>query len=134
MTVLLWRGRFQRERMAGLDDAPRPGRQPTYDRAARDRVIALTLEPPPESTTHWSARRMAARTGISVTTILRIWAEANLKPHRIDTFKFSTDPASELPLHSDIGVVDDQIETWFGILSRQPSAWGAFARSRNSSR
>jgi Homeodomain-like domain len=92
MTVLLWRGRFERERMAGLDDAPRPGREPTYDRAARDRVIALTLEPPPEGTTHWSSRRLAARTGISVTTIQRIWAEANLKPHRTETFKFSTDP------------------------------------------
>ena len=38
MTVLLWRGRFERDRLAGLDDAPRPGREPTYDRAARDRV------------------------------------------------------------------------------------------------
>src|SRR5664279_6051643 len=40
MTVLLWRGRFLRERMAGLADAPRPGRELTYDRAARDRAIA----------------------------------------------------------------------------------------------
>jgi transposase len=92
MTVLLWRARFGRDRLAGLADAPRPGREPTYDRAARDRVIALTLEPPPEGVTHWSARAMAARTGISVTTIQRIWAEANLKPHRVETFKFSTDP------------------------------------------
>jgi transposase len=92
MTVLLWRGRFERERMAGLADAPRPGREPTYDRAARDRVIAFTLEPPPIGTTHWSSRAMSARTGISVTTIQRIWAEAGLKPHRVETFKFSTDP------------------------------------------
>jgi transposase len=91
-TVLLWRGRFLRERMAGLADAPRPGREPTYGRAARDRVIAFTLEPPPFGTTHWSSRAMAARTGISVTTIQRIWREANLKPHRVETFKFSTDP------------------------------------------
>jgi transposase len=92
MTVLLWRGRFERDRLAGLADAHRPGRQPTYDRTARDRVIALTLEPPADGTSHWSARRMAARTGISITTIQRIWAEANLKPHRTETFKFSTDP------------------------------------------
>ena len=92
MTVLLWRGRFERERMAGLADAHRPGREPTYDRTVRDRVIALTLEPPADGTTHWSARRMAARTGISITTIQRIWAEANLKPHRVETFKWSTDP------------------------------------------
>ena len=92
MTVLLWRGRFLRDRLAGLADAPRPGRELTYDRAARDRVIAMTLEPPPAGTTHWSSRAMAARTGISVTTIQRIWAEAGLKPHRVETFKFSTDP------------------------------------------
>ena len=88
MTVLLWRGRFERDRMAGLADAPRPGRQPTYDQAARDRVIALTLEPPPARMTHWSSRAIAAQTGISVTTIQRIWTEAGLRPHRTDTFAF----------------------------------------------
>ena len=86
MTVLLWRARFARERLAGLADAPRPGRVPTYGRAERDRVIALTLEPPIDGTTHWSARRMAQRTGISITTVQRIWAEAGLKPHRVETF------------------------------------------------
>ena len=104
MTVLLWRGRFERERMAGLADAPRPGREPTYDRAARDRVIALTLEPPPEGATHWSSRAMAARTGISVTTIQRIWAEANLKPHRTETFKFSTDPELVAKVRDVVGL------------------------------
>jgi transposase len=92
MTVLLWRGRFEAERLAGLRDARRPGREPTYRREERDQVIALTLEPPPDGTTHWSARRMAARTGISITTIQRIWSEAGLKPHRTETFKWSTDP------------------------------------------
>jgi transposase len=104
MTVLLWRGRFERERMAGLADAPRPGREPIYDRAARDRVIALTLEPPTSGTTHWSLRAMAARTGISVTTILRIWTEAGLKPHRVETFKFSTDPELEAKIRDVVGL------------------------------
>jgi transposase len=104
MTVLLWRRRFEAERLDGLADAPRPGRTPTYGRAVRDRVIALTLEPPPEGVTHWSARRMAARTGISITTIQRIWAEADLRPHRIETFKFSTDPALEAKVHDVVGL------------------------------
>ena len=92
MTILLWRRRFLADRLDGLRDAPRPGRAPIYTREDRDRVIALTLEPPPDGTTHWSARRMAARTGMSITTIQRIWAEAALKPHRTETFKWSTDP------------------------------------------
>jgi len=104
MTVLLWRGRFERERMAGLADARRPGREPTYDRVARDRVIALTLEPPPVGTTHWSTRAMAARTGISISTIARIWAEANLKPHRTETFKFSTDPELVTKVRDVVGL------------------------------
>ncbi len=104
MTVLLWRRRFGAARVAGLRDAPRPGRVPTYERTARDRVIALTLEPPPDGTTHWSARRMAARTGISITTIQRIWAEAHLKPHRTETFKFSTDPALEAKVRDVVGL------------------------------
>lgn len=104
MTVLLWRRRFEAKRTAGLADAPRPGRAPTYGRAERDRVIALTLEPPPEGVTHWSARRMAARTGISITTIQRIWAETDLKPHRTETFKFSTDPALEAKVRDVVGL------------------------------
>ena len=110
MTVLLWRGRFLRERMAGLADAPRPGREPTYDRAARDRVIAFTLEPPPFGTTHWSSRAMAARTGISVTTVQRIWAEAGLKPHRTETFKFSTDPDLVAKVRDVVGLYLDPPE------------------------
>ena len=39
MTILLWRRRFEAARLAGLADAPRPGRAPTYGRAGRDRVI-----------------------------------------------------------------------------------------------
>ena len=104
MTVLLWRGRFAHERLAGLADAPRPGRVPTYGRADRDRVIALTLEPPTDGTTHWSARRMAVRSGISITTVQRIWAEAGLKPHRTETFKFSRDPDLEAKIRDVVGL------------------------------
>jgi len=104
MTILLWRRRFETQRLAGLRDAPRPGREPTYDRAARARVIALTLEQPPDGTTHWSARRMAARTGISITTIQRIWAEAGLKPHRTETFKWSADPQLAAKVRDVVGL------------------------------
>src|SRR6202142_650953 len=104
MTVLLWRKRYARPRLAGLADAPRPGRAPTYTRAERDRVIALTLEPPPDGTTHWSANRLAGRTGISATTIKRIWAEAGLKPHRTEPFKFSADPELEAKVRDVVGL------------------------------
>jgi transposase len=104
MTVLLWRRRFEVERLAGLREAPRPGRPPTYTRADRDRVIALTLEPPTDGTTHWSARRIATRVGMSITTVQRIWAEAGLKPHRVETFKFSTDPDLAAKVRDVVGL------------------------------
>jgi transposase len=104
MTVLLWRGRFARDRGAGLADAPRRGRAPTYDRAARDRVIALTLSAPPDGTTHWSTRRLAREVGMSETTVWRIWRSAGLKPHRTETFKYSRDPALEAKVRDVVGL------------------------------
>jgi transposase len=104
MTVLLWRGRFERDRLTGLADAPRPGREPVYDRAARDRVIAMTLSEPPPGTTHWSTRRLAREIGMSETTVWRIWQSAGLKPHRTETFKFSTDPALEAKVRDVVGL------------------------------
>ena len=107
MTVKLWRRRYARAGLAGLVDAPRPGHPPTYTRAGRDRVIALTLEPPSDGSTRWSTRRMARRVGMGTTTVQRIWAEARLKPHRTETFKFSTDPALEAKIRDVVGLYLD---------------------------
>jgi len=104
MTVLLWRERYARAGPAGLADEPRPGRPPTFAREERDRVIALTLEPPSDGTTHWSARRLGERLGMSETTVWRIWQSVGLKPHRTETFKFSTDPELEAKVRDVVGL------------------------------
>lgn len=104
MTVLLWRDRFARDRVAGLRDAPRPGRAPIYSRADRDRVIALTLSEPPAGLSHWSSRRLAAEVGMSTTTVQRIWKEAGLQPHRTETFKWSRDPELEAKVRDVVGL------------------------------
>jgi transposase len=104
MTVLLWRERYARAGLAGLADEPRPGRPPTYTREDRDRVIARTLEPPSDGTTHWSARRLGDRLGMSETTVWRIWQTVGLKPHRTETFKFSTDPQLEARIRDVVGL------------------------------
>ena len=80
---------------------------PTYTRENRDRLVALTLGPPPEGTTHWSVRRMAGRTGMSPSTVHRIWRELGYKPHRTETFKFSTDPALEAKVRDVVGLYLD---------------------------
>ncbi len=104
MTVKLWRRRYAQSGLAGLADEHRSGRPATYSRAERDRVIALTLEPPPEGVTHWSVRRLAKRLVMSETTVWRIWQSANLKPHRTETFKFSTDPDLEPKIRDVVGL------------------------------
>ena len=90
-TVLLWRRRFREQGLAGLADAPHPGRPRTYGREVRERILAETLTRP-EGTTHWSTRRLAVRVGVSASTVARVWQEGRLKPHRVETFKYSRDP------------------------------------------
>ena len=91
-TVSKWRGRFVRERLDGLTDAPRPGAPRTVQDADVETVITRTLETKPKDATHWSTRAMAQQTGLSQSTISRIWRAFGLQPHRQETFKLSTDP------------------------------------------
>jgi len=41
--------------------------------------------------THWSTRDLARKTGVSHGTVHRLWHAHALKPHRVSTFKFTTD-------------------------------------------
>jgi transposase len=91
-TVGLWRRNFSARRMDGLETAPRSGRPREITDDEVQRVLAKTLEPPPDGTTHWSVRRLAAATGISSSTVHRIWRDHKLKPHQVRSFKFSNDP------------------------------------------
>jgi transposase len=91
-TVGLWRRNFCARRMEGLETAPRSGRPRQIDDSEVQRVLAMTLEAPPDGSTHWSVRRLAAATGISFSTVHRIWRDHKLKPHQVRSFKFSKDP------------------------------------------
>ena len=92
-TVRLWRTRFAAAGMAGLEeDAPGRGRPRTYDQATTNRIVSVTLSRPPKGETHWSSPAVAERVGVSSSTVLRVWHEHKLQPHRTRGFKFSTDP------------------------------------------
>jgi transposase len=92
VTVGKWRARFVKRRVDGLLDEPRPGAPRTIKDGEVERVVRLTLEQKPQDATHWSRRSMAKRCGLSATTIGRIWHAFSLQPHRLETFKLSTDP------------------------------------------
>src|SRR3954462_7227844 len=92
-TVATWRGRFAEPRLEGLVDAPRSGAPRSICDEAVERLVALTLEEAPRNATHWSTRAMARRAGMSQTAVSRIWRAFGLRPHRVETFKLSSDPA-----------------------------------------
>jgi transposase len=92
LTVRRWRRRYAQDGVEGLlKDATRPpGRKPLSTAVIR-RVVDMTLHETPPRATHWSVRSMAAATGLSHTSVQRIWQAHGLKPHLVKTFKLSTD-------------------------------------------
>ena len=62
------------------------------EEARIEALITATLESVPPDATHWSSRGMARASGLSVSTVQRIWRAFGLQPHRMETFKLSTDP------------------------------------------
>jgi transposase len=91
-TVGRWRARFAKLRLQGLHDEPRPGAPRTIADAKVERVIVDTLESKPKGATHWSTRDMAKHSGLSHSTVGRIWRAFGLQPHRSDAFQLSNDP------------------------------------------
>src|SRR3977135_1333949 len=92
LTAGLWRNRFAKRRFDGLDDEPRCGTPRKIGDEKIAEVVTKTLETMPADATHWSTRSMARTSGVSISTVHRIWNAFSLAPHRSETFKLSTDP------------------------------------------
>lgn len=91
-TVLKWRKRFLESRLDGLIDEPRPGAPRSISDADVEAVVVRTLEETPTDATHWSTRDLAKKSGMSASSVGRIWHAFGLKPWLTDTFKLSSDP------------------------------------------
>jgi transposase len=100
-----WRLRYSEHGLPGIEkDAPRPGRHRRISEKQRASVVRKTLNETPKGQTHWSRATMSKATGLSESTIGRIWREHGLKPHRVSTFKLSNDPEFVEKLNDIVGL------------------------------
>jgi len=104
--VSIWSKRFEEHGLAGLDDKPGRGRRPSIPEAKVARVVTEVTQPP-EGRNRWSVRSMGRHAGMSHSTVQRIWAKNDLKPHVTKTFKLSNDPKFEEKFWDVIGLYLD---------------------------
>ena len=106
--VWRWQERFMQAGVDGLlRDKTRPPRIPPLGTAIIERVVQLTLSDPPGETTHWTAPAMAKASGISVSSVQRIWRSHGLQPHRMRQFKLSNDPRFADKVRDIVGLYVD---------------------------
>lgn len=143
VTVGLWRQRFLDLGLAGLEEAPRPGRPSTLDPAKAERVLSEVVQPP-KNRARWSCRSMARHVGLPKDTVQRLWAANDLQPHRTRLFKLSNDPQFEAKFWDVVGLYLDpptqavvlccdeksQCQRWSARNPACHSAPGKFARAR----
>jgi transposase len=125
-----WRSRFVSRRLEGVSDEPRPGAPRTITDEQVEEVVVATLEQTLANATHWSRTSMAQRSGLSPSTIGRIWKAFSLKPHRAETFKLSKDPQFIEKLRDVVGLYLDPPDRAIVLCTDEKSQIQALNRSQ----
>lgn len=102
-TITTWCKRFQSLRLDGLVDKPGRGRTSSLPAETVRRVLEQVTRPR-IGEPRWNCRSMARAAGISSTTVHKLWAANDLKPHLTRTFKLSNDPHFEEKFWDVIGL------------------------------
>jgi transposase len=129
-TVRTWRERFARHRLDGLSDEPRCGAPRKIGDDRIDEIVTKTLEAKPTDATHWSTRDMAKASGVSASSVHRIWRAFSLQPHRTETFKLSTDPQFVEKVRDIVGLYLDPPEKALVICVDEKSQIQALDRTQ----
>jgi transposase len=106
--VWRWQQRYAEQGVDGLlrDKTRKPGKTP-LGKEIEQRIVTLTCAAPPHEATHWTVRAMARLAGVSVSSDQRIWKAHGLQPHRLRSFKRSTDPEFASKLEDIVGLYMD---------------------------
>src|SRR5579875_794561 len=127
-TVCLWRRRYREAGLAGLRTLPRAGLPRQITAATEKAVLSATLRKP-KTATHWSTRRLAKEVELSRASVHRIWRKYGLQPHRVESFKFSTDPEFDRKLADIVGLYLDPPERALVLCVDEKSQIQALDRS-----
>ena len=130
-TICLWRRRYREAGLAGLRSLPRAGRPRTISAAKERAVLSATMRAP-AAATHWSTRRLAKAVGLSHASVHRIWQKYGLQPHRVETFKFSTDPEFDRKLTDVVGLYLDPPERALVLCVDEKSQIQALDRTQSA--
>ena len=103
-SVCKWRDRFNRERAAGLEDKPRPGKPPKYTPAQIQKIVTKVCGKPPKGMTRWSNAALSKAVNMPGSVVHGILKKHDLHPHRLRTFNFSPDPEFEDKLLEVVGL------------------------------
>jgi transposase len=129
-TVRMWRERFAKHRLDGLDDEPRCGAPRKIGDDLIEEIITRTLETTPADARHWSTRGMAKASGVSISSVHRIWRAFCLQPHRAETFKLSSDPQFVEKVRDIVGLYLDPPEKALVICVDEKSQIQALDRTQ----
>src|SRR6478609_6860918 len=105
--ISLWKGRFQQERLGGLDSRYRGAEHRRRTAQTEARILELTRNEPTDGSTHWSSYRLAKEVGVSQSTVSRVWRQFGLQPHRSRSYMASNDPEFEEKAADVIGLYLD---------------------------
>src|SRR5207302_6906828 len=103
-TIARWKMRFERDGLAGLEGRHQGSKPRAATPKVQARVIRRVQQKPEDGSTHWSCRKLAHELGLSKSTVQRILAQAQLKPHRLERYMASNDPDFESKAADIIGL------------------------------
>jgi transposase len=106
-TISRWKRRFEEDGLEGLAGRHKGSKVRTATPAVQGKVLKKIQKVPSDGSTHWSCRKMARELGVSKSTVQRIWAQARLRPHRLERYMASDDPEFEKKAVDIIGLYLD---------------------------